>query len=244
MTSITFTHFYIFLLIISVATSCKKDNSPEKVTSGHGDISYFAKASGTGIKTSTVKSNSILANQVSVNWSSASVYIEKISFVGKSNNLIDTTIVVEKNANIFSADALAGIIRLPAGSYKDVKVKLFLKKSPYSELAFNLGGTFINTQGIRDSLIVASSLPFEANLAVTDIIIDSEDNYKVTFNFDLNKVLTGISTELLQTVPSHIIGPNKLRTYAIWKGGSQDVLLYNQVTTNWQTVASVAISKK
>lgn len=244
MRSITFKHFFVLLLIISVATSCKKDDSPEKGKSGHGEISYFAKASGTGIKAVAIKSNSVSANQVSVDWSSASIYIEKISFVGKSSNLIDTTIVVEKNANIFSGDALAGIIRLPAGSYKDVKVKLFLKKSPYSELAFNLGGTFINTQGGRDSLIVASSLPFEANLAVTDITIDPEDNYKVTFNFDLNKVLTEISTELLQTVPSHIIGPNNIRTYAIWKGGSQDVLLYGQVSTNWQTVASVAISKQ
>lgn len=243
MRPITFKHSFIMLLVVSIAISCKKDESPEKSTTGHGDISYFAKASGTGIKISAVKPKSTLSNAASVEWSSASVYIEKISFVGKSNNLIDTTIVVEKNANIFSANALAGIIRLPAGSYKDVKVKLFLKKSPKSELAFNLRGTFINTQGGRDSLIVASSYPFEANLEVTDITINPYDNYKVTFNFDLNKILTGISTELLQTADSHI-GTNKLKTYAIWKGGSADVPLYSQVTTNWQTLASVVISKQ
>ncbi|MDB5119030.1 MAG: hypothetical protein JWN56_248 [Sphingobacteriales bacterium] len=149
---------------------------------------------------------------------------------------------VEKNINLFSADALAGIIQLPAGSYKDVKVKLFLRKSPKSEMAFNLKGTFINTQGRRDSLLVGSSYPFEANLAVTDITINPSDNYKVTFNFDLDKGLTGISTELLQTARRRY-GTNNPTMYVIWKGGSQDEPFYDQVIENWQTVASVTISK-
>lgn len=242
MRPISLKHAFILLFAVSIIISCKKDSSPEKSTGGYGNISYFAKASGTGVKTSAKQSNNILSS-VAVEWSSASVYIEKISFVGKSSNLLDTTISVEKNMNIFNADALTGIIQLPAGSYKDVKVKLFLRKSPKSELAFNLRGTFINTKGGRDSLIVASSYPFEANLGVTDVAINPSDKYKVTFNFDLNKVLTGISTELLQTAKSHI-GANNLKTYVIWKGGSDYVPFYDQVTHNWQTAASVVVSKQ
>lgn len=232
----------IVLLVVFVAASCKKSGSPVKNTIGHGDVSYFAKASGTGIKASAIKSNSILSGQAVVDWSSASIYVEKISFVGKSNNLLDTTISVGKNLNIFSADALAGIIQLPAGSYKEVKVKLFLRKSPKSEMAFYLKGTFINTKGGRDSLLVGSSYPFEVNLGITDITINPSDNYKATFNFDLNKGLTGITTELLQTARSS--GTNNPTMYVIWKGGSADEPFYDQVIENWQTVASVTISKK
>lgn len=47
-------------------------------------------------------------------------------------------------------------------------------------------------------MVVASSLPFEANLTITDITINTSDNYKATFQFDLNKVLTGITNSLLE----------------------------------------------
>jgi hypothetical protein len=61
---------------------------------------------------------------------------------------------------------LTGIIQLPTGSYKDVKVKLLARKSEKSELAFSFKGIFLNTKGRIDSVRVASSYPFEANLDV------------------------------------------------------------------------------
>jgi len=91
--------------------------------------------------------------------------------------------------------------------------------------------------------MVASSLPFEANLAVNDITINPSDNYEVVFNFNLDKVLVGISASNLQAAASsHVI--NGKRTYYIWKGGSQDVPFYDQVTTNWQNIANAVISKQ
>jgi hypothetical protein len=242
--------FLGILLIASAAISCKEEDSPtpEKSTttpvntSGFGNISYFAKASGAGIKTSAMPDSNTL-NPVAVNWSSASVYVEKISFTGKTSNLLDTTITVEKNLNIFSANALAGVIKLPAGSYKDVKVKMYCKKSAKSELAFNLKGTFTNTKGGIDSVMVASSYPFEANLAVTDILINTSDKYKATFYFDLNKTFTGISNALLETANSFTRPDNK-KVYVIWKGGSAEEPFYNQVIQNWQTVASVVVAKE
>jgi hypothetical protein len=160
--------------------------------------------------------------------------VEKISFTGKSSNLLDTTITVEKKLNIFSADALAGAIKLPSGSYKDVKVTLYCKKSAKSDLAFDFNGTFTNTKGGIDSVKVGSSYPFEANLTVND---------KATFNFNLNKVLTGISNAMLQTVGGRAVGGNKM-LYIIWKGGSADEPFYDQVIRNWQAVASVLVTKE
>lgn len=231
------------LLAVLLFSSCKKSENPSvKPAFGYGDISYFAKASGTGIKATAMKTNSILSDQVDVDWASASIYIEKLSFVGKSNNQIDTTISVERKIDLFSADALAGIIQLPAGSYQDVKVKLFLRKSPKSDLAFYLKGTFLNTYGQQDSLLVASSYPFEVNLSLADITINTSDKYKAVFSFDLDKGLTGISTAALQTARSH--GSYNPTNYVIWKGGSQDVPFYDQVVANWQNVASVTITKE
>ena len=159
--------------------SCKKDRDPEKTIPNFVDISYFAKASAAGLKKLNLRAmDSLNTNTVDVTWSSASVFVEKISFVGKSSSLLDTTIKVGKNLNIFSADALAGIIKLPAGSYKDVKVKMFCIKSNWPDLAFHFRGTFKNSKGGIDSVLVGSSLPFEANLSVTEIVIDPADNYR------------------------------------------------------------------
>ncbi|WP_246001496.1 hypothetical protein [Mucilaginibacter gracilis] len=241
--------FGVFL-ISSALISCKKGNEqPQKSNSAYGKISYFAAASVAGAKTGVsikpatgITTMAIVDSTVAVNWASASVYVEKVEFVGQSNRLLDTTITVEKNLNIFNAGALAGIFQLPVGSYKNVSVKMFCKKSLKSEMAFNLKGLFTNTSGGKDSVLVGSSFPFVANLAVTDIVIDPSDNYKVTFNFDLSKVLTGITNRLLQTAHAYV-GADSKRTYVIWKGGSAEEPFFDQVISNWQTVASVVVTK-
>lgn len=238
MKTVSFKHLLFVLLILSIGTSCKKEDLPEKAAEEYGNISYFAKASGSGVKRMNTTSNS-----VAVEWSAASIYVEKIAFVGKSDNLLDTTIYVGKNIDIFNAEALTGIIQLPTGSYKDVRVKLFARKSDKSELAFNLKGTFTNTKGGVDSVMVGSSYPFEANIDVSDIIINPSDKYNATFTFNLDKVLSGISTELLQTARSYS-GKDNSRLYVIWKGGSDEEPFYDLVIENWQTVASVSVSKQ
>ncbi|WP_242691675.1 hypothetical protein [Desertivirga arenae] len=232
------------LALVALTVSCSKEDKVDAtVSGGKGKVSYFAKASGTAPGGSVIKTSETPPASSYVKWSSASIFIEKISFVGKNNNTLDTTILVGKNLNILNADVLTGIFNLPAGSYKDVKVKLFLKKANYPELAFNLKGTFENKIGGTDSIMVASSLPFEANLSVNDFTISASDSYKVVFNFNLDKVLAGISSSQLQAgAGSNVVGGK--RTYYIWKGGSRDEPFYNEVTANWQTVASAVISKE
>ena len=241
----SFKQYFIALLALLVLTSCEKDDIsvvPVVDKGGYGNLSYFAKASGAGVKRMGAKADNTMSS-AAVEWTSASIYVEKIAFVGKSESLLDTTILVGKNINIFNADALAGIIQLPTGSYKDVKVKLFARKSEKSEMAFSLKGAFVNAKGGIDSVRVGSSFPFEANLEVTDIEINPSDKYNVTFTFNLDKVLTGISTELLQTARSYATTNNK-RLYVIWKGGSDEEPFYDQVIENWQTVASVVVTKE
>lgn len=236
-------------LLGTIITACKKgtniqDDGKEKITSNFGNIAYFANASASAKKgassTKTFMADTVV-NSVAVNWSSASVWVEKIAFVGKNGTLLDTTIMVGKNINIFNSETLVGVIKLPAGSYKDISVKLFCRKSPKSEFGFDFKGTFINTRGEIDSVRVGSSYPFEADLKVNDIVINPSDNYKATFHFDLTKVLTGISN---YSIESTIRKWNNDRSYMIWKGGSKDEPFYNQVIENWQNVASIVVTKE
>ena len=252
--SLITTRYVSLLLVIGIAAlSCKKDNDTKQEKTGFGNISYFANTSSVnlrGLSNNGMKIGSSSAvdttKTVNVAWSSATVYVEKISFVGKGNSLIDTTILVKKNLNIFSQDALAGVLQLPSGSYKNVAVKLQCQKSTIPGLAFNyyafyFKGTFKNIHGGIDSVVVGSSFPFEANLSVSEILIDPSDNYKATFSFDLNKVLTGISTRQMESAKSNYKDGKK--TFYIFKGGSADEPFYDQVIWNWQSVASVVITK-
>ena len=243
MTSALKRSFAAILVVFVATSSCKKQETPEVKTSVRGKVSYFAKATGTAPKGMSVFSTDSVENDVYVWWASATIFVDKISFVGRSNNLLDTTIMVGKNLNILNTDVPAGVFNLPTGSYKDVKVKLFLRKFNYPALAFKLDGTFVNIMGGTDSIRVASSLPFEANVAVNNITINPSDNYKVVFNFNLDKVLAGITAFELQTKASNHLVDGK-RIYSIWKGGSQDVPFYDQVSTNWQSVVSAVISKE
>ncbi|RYE35679.1 MAG: hypothetical protein EOP48_30190, partial [Sphingobacteriales bacterium] len=242
---------YIALLIVigTAALSCKKDENTIHEKTGFGKISYFANTSSANPGQLSSNGDKIgalsvidTATTVNVAWSSATVYVEEISFVGKSNSLLDTTITVRKNLDIFSQDALAGVLTLPSGSYKDVAVKLRCQKSLIPGLAFNyyafyFKGTFKNIHGSIDSVVVGSSFPFEADLSMNEILIDPSDNYKATFSFDLNKVLTGISTRQMESAKSYFKDGKK--TFYIFKGGSADEPFYDQVIWNWQSVASV-----
>ncbi|WP_256002588.1 hypothetical protein [Pedobacter deserti] len=228
------------LLMISIL-ACEKNVENEEPLSGFGDIAYVAKASVPAAKALSARSIDT-STTVDVAWSSATVYVEKISFAGRGNSDLDTTISIEKNLDILSAGALAGIIQLPSGSYRNVEIKLLCRKSQKSDLAFRFRGTFRNSYGGTDSVLVGSSFPFEANLDLSEIMVKPSDNYLATFNFDLDKVLTGISTRMLESTRSYI-GKDGKRSYAIFKGGSQDEPFYDQVIANWQTVASVVLSK-
>lgn len=228
--------------IASAVISCKKSETTEDGKPGPAKISYFAKAYTTATQRSVAPDSASL-NTAPVNWSSATIWIEKISLVAQSKGLLDTTIMVEKKMNIFSTDALAGVVQLPAGSYKDVKVKMFCRKSPRSEYAFDFKGTFTNSSGGVDSVMVGSSLPFEANLNVSELVIGQGDSYRATFSFNLSKVLAGISVKALEFGARSYMSKDGKKLYVIWKGGSAEEPFYDQVIRNWQNVASVVVNK-
>ncbi|PWK77132.1 hypothetical protein LX99_02942 [Mucilaginibacter oryzae] len=235
--------YYIITLLALVILSCTKNNEPQKAITGSGKITYVATAntSGTKLKTNAVSDSTV--KPIAVNWSSATVWVEKIELVAQGSNPLDSIITVGKKLNIFGTDALAGAIQLPAGSYQDVKVTMFCRKSPNSDYAFDFRGTFTNSSGRVDSIMIGSSYPFEANLAVSNIVIGPSDNYKATFNFNLNNTITGFTNWAIQSSARFYIGADNKKTYVIWKGGSADEPFYNEVIQNWQTVASVVITK-
>jgi hypothetical protein len=52
-------HLLIALLTLMIVTSCKKDEVTEKNEVKYGDLLYFAKASGSGVKRIGTTTNSV-----------------------------------------------------------------------------------------------------------------------------------------------------------------------------------------
>lgn len=217
-----------------------------RILSGYGNISFVAKASTSQLKASALKtvkigSSDSAASPLQVNWSSATVYIEKITFTGKSINLLNTTVMIQKNLDLLAGNSTVGNIKLPTGSYKDVEVKMYCKKFVWPELAFFFKGTFQSIHGSRDSIILASSLPFEASLSVPEILVNPADTYKATFNFNLTNLLSGFSVETMESATNNTDAGT--RKYTIFRGGSESPPLFDRLLQNWHNVTDVLITK-
>lgn len=230
------------LLIVFTFASCKNNNEVEgKAPRGFGNISYVVKTTSDDAKKVMSISSDTVARPF-VDWTYATVYVEKIIFTGKTESWIDTTIVIEKKINIFNRDALVGIIKLPSGSYKDVNVKMICRKSQKSDFAFDFQGTFYTARG-RDSIIIGSSFPFEVALSLNNLIIDQAKSYEATFNFDLHKIFTGITSDMIQRDVRSSYTLDNIRKFVIWKGGSQDEPFYDQMIQNWEKVVSISVKE-
>src|SRR2546428_13338828 len=117
--------FPLVLLYSVLLFSCRKDADPTINSGNKGKILYFAQAetskSQAGLGASTYSTEAI-SSDPTITWNSASIYVDKIAFLGKNSNVIDTVISVQKKVDLLAANPLAGVISLPPGSYTDIPV--------------------------------------------------------------------------------------------------------------------------
>lgn len=237
-------YLYTAVIALSVlAISCKKDNSASKTTqTGSTKISYFAQAKTLNGAKSSLRLNDVIDSSAispAVTWSSATIFIDQISFNGVTgNSTVDSTITVQKKVDMLSANPYVGDLQLPVGSYNNVQSRLLMRKSKNSDLTFELYGTFTNTKGIVTSLYIGNSDLFNVNLKVNNVVIEKNSTYNMVFNFDLNKVLAGITIQQLENAYKD---PNRIN--AVYISSSVSIDLYNKIKSNWENLSSVYITK-
>ncbi|SEO05129.1 hypothetical protein SAMN05192574_105118 [Mucilaginibacter gossypiicola] len=237
-------NLYTAIIALSaLAISCKKDNGANKTAqTGSAKISYFAQAKTINGAKSSLKLNDVIDSSAispPVTWSSATIFIDQISFNGVTgNNTVDSTITVQKKVDMLSANPYVGDIQLPVGSYNNVKSRLLMRKSQHSDLTFELSGTFVNTKGVVTSLYIGNSDLFNVNLNVNNVAVEKGSTYNMVFNFELNKVLAGITIQQLENAYKD---PNRVN--AVYISSSVSVDLYNKIKSNWENLSSVYITK-
>jgi len=242
---------YLYTIIIAASAltiSCQKDKNSHKSTqTGSTKISYFAQAKTINGAKSSLENKFLKLNATvdssaispAVTWNSATIFIDQISFNGSmGNGTVDSTITVQKKVDMLSSNPYVGDIQLPVGSYKDVKSRLLMRKSQHSDLTFELNGTFTNSKGILTSLYIGNSDLFNVNLNVNNVVVEKSSTYNMVFNFELNKVLAGITIQQLENAYKD---PNRVN--AVYISSSVSIDLYNKIKSNWENLSSVYITK-
>jgi len=227
--------YLIGICLLIAFFACKKSKTSLPDQSNNGVVTYYAKAITSNSQnsvSSNSKSNTKNSSAIGqIKWKSASIYVTGIAFEGTNSSQVISSKVINANLNLFAIDDSIGKIGLPLGEYKDVKVMLHLKKSEKSELSFLLKASFTDRKGIVIPLQIANSDEFQVKLSVVDILINPNKNYKAVINYQLDKVLEGISSEELEAgyrYPDGTIGISS----------SVNEVMYNKIKKNWQITAS------
>ncbi len=221
------------------ACNDKEEIKPVETTKKQVNVSYFVSAATIAKKGFSVKTLAVDSSAIPfVTWSTATIYVENISLSSNGTQPIDTTIIVNKKIDLFGADVLAGVFKMPTGSYNNVKVKMKLRKSPQSDFGFQLNGTFKGSNNKIYNLQLGTSDVFEVNVTVANFIADSSQDIKVAFSFDIERILKGITPQMLQMYPNTYF-PSDIYIHA---SGSSVSPLFSQIASNWQRIAKVTFS--
>jgi len=191
---------WVFAALLSAAamSACKKSES------GEGSLGYRIEATNlsSNLSTTTIKSASEVSVDVTtpgITWSSGSVTAGKISFEAKkgknkeetNKEAIHLELVNPPTIDIFGLNTLLGNIQLPTGVYKEVELKILLKKSE-SAPSLLLEGKFKNGQAVETPL--QFKLNDEVNLKIEheDISATGVDFVSV-INFELDKLFAQVT---------------------------------------------------
>jgi hypothetical protein len=87
-------------------------------------------------------------------------------------------------------------------------------------------------------LYIGNSDLFNVNLNVNNVVVEKSSTYNMVFNFELNKVLAGITIQQLENAYKD---PNRVN--AVYISSSVSIDLYNKIKSNWENLSSVYITK-
>jgi len=180
------------LLSAAVMSTCKKSES------GDGSLGYRIEATNLSSSFSTTTKNtsevSVDVTTPGITWASGTVTAGKISFEAKkgtNKEAVRMELVNPPAIDIFGLNTLLGNVQLPQGVYKEVELKILLKRSE-STPTLLLEGKFKNGQAVETPL--QFKLNDEVNLKIEheDISATGVDFVSV-INLELDKLFSQVT---------------------------------------------------
>jgi hypothetical protein len=221
------------LLCIFIA-GCQKDSVHD------GELVYNFKPINLSASLGTVASASgqpvAAGSNGSIQWTTGRFNIAKIELSGKKDASV---ISIEQNnltdVDILKLGTISGSVVLPAGTYKDLEVKLKFAAATDTKRPLTLVGKYIEASGTQIPVEVHFYDDLELKRSVSELVING-DKYTADVTLEINNLVKGlVQSDFGQTTR----GTNN----SIFVSSTVNTALYNKLKANLSLVPVVTITK-
>lgn len=225
-------HLLNAILIITVLgmASCKKSEV------GGGKLSYRIKTlNHTATISRGLNNQNLISEGNTITWTSGSLNISKIDFEAKKENAeIEYELKQLTTVDLLNLSPVLGSISIPDGDYKEVELKLELKKTTTGAVPLMLKGQYTDSNGVNTPIEFSFNENVEIKVEAKNVVISST-NYIAMINLQMNRFTTNVAVSDLSQAT---------RTEGrIVISSTSNANLYNKVKSNFNFVADCDFEK-
>jgi len=178
-------HTLYTLLILTIFSSCKKENNAGQI----------------GFKLQTANRTSQVSGRVasaSIVWNSGSVFADKVEFEAEKEDEFEISYEgrVRRKIDLFaSVPQQLTNISIPPGTYDEISIEIDFTNNT-GDTAFVLRGTY-NNNGINTPVLLIINEVVELEAEAEAVTIGNDSDFRAITTFDLSQLTTGISGNAL-----------------------------------------------
>jgi hypothetical protein len=189
----------VFTALLS--TSCKKGATSTSTTP---QIS-FAMTSDNPLANlaavGTVNGASV-AGVASINWTSGTADISRFKLEAKrNNNEVEISSKNITNVDLFSLSPSVVSTAIDTGTYKEIEIKVMLRKSTTSDLPLVLKGIYTTAGGASIPVEFDFNDNMEIKVEAENVVVDGTKNIRSILSMHLNKLFAGVSPQQIDAAP-------------------------------------------
>jgi hypothetical protein len=210
--------------------SCKKSEV------GGGKLSYRIKTlNHTATISRGLNNQNLISEGNTITWTSGSLNISKIDFEAKKENAeIEYELKQLTTVDLLNLSPVLGSISIPDGDYKEVELKLELKKTTTGAVPLMLKGQYTDSNGVNTPIEFSFNENVEIKVEAKNVVISST-NYIAMINLQMNRFTTNVAVSDLSQAT---------RTEGrIVISSTSNANLYNKVKSNFNFVADCDFEK-
>jgi hypothetical protein len=175
--------FTILTIATMMIAGCSKSGDPSP--SAQPQVASMLTGRSRSVQVSTVSKDSLVVTSAVAN-------SNRVKFEAKrSGTEIEYRSGEQRTIDLFSTDPVAGIFKIPAGSYDEVEIRTLivpLNGQPSFELKANL-----TLNGTVVPLTFRTSASIEIKGEKKNVVIDSTSGYSISTLMDFTRVFAGVS---------------------------------------------------
>lgn len=215
--------FGAILAGVILLSSCSKDDA-----SGSGQVSYKVKPTNfTASVSSTVNGSGLIVivnSNSSLTWTSGNLNVSEIDFEAENGDQeIEYELKGQFNVDLLNISPTLGNVKIPAGTYDEVELKLELKPSA-TNIPLSLKGVYTNSSGVKTPVEFHFNEEFEIEVEAENVTIGGSEDYIALINVQLNKFLLNVSSSDLDQAAK--------TNGSIIVSSSSNTSLYNKFKSN------------